>query len=91
MVKKILFKENYNQIFLLTHHVIWKDYFQFKIIENSSKNKPKKNNFRNYDLLKKLDNKIYFISGDLGAFNNGSEFSVQKIIFILLVAGWVTM
>ena len=43
------------------------------------KTNQKKNNFNEiYDLLKKLDNKIYFISGDLGAFNNGSEFFCSK-------------
>lgn len=77
--EKILFKKKYNQIFILTHHVIWNDYLNFEIIENSSKNKPKNNNFYKIDnLVKKLDTNIYFIAGDIGAFNNGSEFFCSK-------------
>jgi hypothetical protein len=77
--KKILFRKKYKQIFILTHHVIWKSYFNFKIIENSSKNKPKNDNFYKIDnLIKKLDTKIYLIAGDVGAFNNGSEFFCSK-------------
>lgn len=75
-----------NNIFILMHQVIWssrdRDKSFEKIIYNSSAGKG--NGITNYwsevaPLLEEQDSDIYVISGDVGAFDNGSELFCHNV------------
>ena len=71
-------KDVINNIFIFSHQLIWQDTRkpEFKKIKpNSFVGRSKKLNFWDevFPLLSDLVNDIYFFSGDIGAFPNGSE------------------
>ena len=80
---------NENNVFIFSHQAIWGDNEIFegdgrdsRLVYNSSagKNKGKTNYWTSIaPLLESLISDVYFISGDFGAFPNGSELFCKKI------------
>ncbi len=90
-IKKVL--ENYKNlenIFIITHHVIWYNYISKDIITNNKgRDVPSNINFENVlDLFKdkKVNNGIFFIAGDVGRFENVTKIFCEKANKIKFIA-----
>lgn len=65
----LLNKKKWNNIFIITHHIIWKDFIEFKQKKLKTKLDEKNKNFSKiYSMLNKdnIASNIFFISGDTG-------------------------
>ncbi len=72
-------EENYNNVFIFSHQVIWNDPQKKEflgLIPNSNEGKAEKLTFWSdvFPLIKDLGSKVYIFAGDVGAFDNRSEF-----------------
>ena len=90
-IKKVL--ENYKNlenIFIITHHVIWYNYISKDIITNNKGlDVPNNINFENVlDLFedKKVNGDIFFIAGDVGASENVTKIYCEKVDKIKFIA-----
>ena len=72
---------NIRNIFVITHHVIWKDYTDDKVISNANKDFFSNSNFEEViSLFKKLKNKtkVFFVAGDIGVFKERTVTFCEK-------------
>ncbi len=77
-------KAEYRNVFIFSHQVIWADSNNkrfSRLITNSKEGKAEKLNFWNdvFPLIKDLGKNVFFFSGDVGAFDNDSEFFYDNI------------
>ncbi len=73
--------KNIKNIFVITHHVIWEDYTNDKIVSNVGKDFFPYSNFEEViSLFKKLNKKIkvFFVAGDIGAFKERTVTFCEK-------------
>ena len=82
LIKKNLSRNSkFNNIFIITHHVIWQNFVKKKITSGAEKNFFKGNNFES---LKKIFedfknfNKLIFISGDVSVTNDTTKLFCEK-------------
>tara|TARA_B100001123_G_C15341952_1_gene1035352 strand:+ start:4861 stop:5799 length:939 start_codon:yes stop_codon:yes gene_type:complete len=73
--------ENIRNIFVITHHVIWQNYTDDKVLSNASEDFFSNSNFEEViSLFKKLKNKtkVFFVAGDLGVFKERTVTFCEK-------------
>jgi len=76
--------KDYNNVFIFTHQVIWTDPKNEKfsgLIVNSSEGKAEKLNFWNevFPIINNLGERVFLFAGDVGAFDNKSEFFYDNV------------
>ena len=72
---------NIKNIFVITHHVIWQNYTDDKVLSNASTDFFSNSNFEEViSLFKKLKNKtkVFFIAGDVGVFKERTVIFCEK-------------
>ena len=85
MLKDLNLKQTeYRNVFIFSHQVIWIDSKNKKfsgLITNSKEGKAETLNFWNevFPLIKDLGKNVFFFSGDVGAFDNNSEFFYDNL------------
>jgi len=78
-------EKEYNNVFIFSHQVIWADtsnkHFSGLIV-NSYEGKSEKVNFWNevFPVINGIGEKVFMFAGDVGAFNNNSEFFYDNIL-----------
>jgi len=86
MLKNLSFNHNkYNNVFIFSHQVIWIDNSINELSGlrvNSYEGKAKTLNFWNvvFPIIKDLGGKVFVFAGDVGAFDNKSEFFYDNIL-----------
>lgn len=76
--------QDYKNIFIFSHQVIWNDPENEKfsgLIVNSTEGKAEKLNFWNkvFPIINNLGERVYLFAGDVGAFDNNSEFFYENV------------
>ncbi len=85
MLKKLnLGEDEYNNVFIFSHQVIWADANNKKLsglILNSEEGKAEKLNFWNevFPIIENIGKNVFVFAGDVGAFDNNSEFFYDNI------------